>query len=200
MDKKDCRYYLKLPYPENLIRTVCQDEEMEINEDRLLGLQKVMETLTDREQDALYFRFRERQSFQQIGDRWGFPTDRARKIYEMTLRKIRRTSRLALISLGYHGAEREREKAKEAARRNDAEAFQKAAEMAGKQELSSMSIQELELPARITNRLADKKICTVMDLWIISQRHPEEYSRINGLGEKSRGEIRDGLRSLGFDL
>ena len=110
MDKKDSRYFLNLPYPDNLIKTVCMDEDIEIDKDKILGLQKVMETLTDREQDVLYFRFRGRKSFHQIGEVWGFPTEKARGIYEMTIRKIRKTPRLALISLGYHGAEAEKER------------------------------------------------------------------------------------------
>ena len=200
MDKKDSRYFLNLPYPDNLIKTVCMDEDIEIDKDKILGLQKVMETLTDREQDVLYFRFKGRKSFHRIGEVWGFPTEKARGIYEMTIRKIRKTPRLALISLGYHGAEAEKERAKEAERTNDEKAFAEAVEKIGKPELSSMNVQELDLPTRITNRLKKKEIHTIKDLWIVSQRHPEEYSRIHGLGEISREQINEKLRELGFVL
>ena len=200
MNKKDSRVFLKLPYPDNLIKTVCMDENMEISEDHILGLQMVLEALTDREQDVLDFRFRERKSFRQIGELWGFPTDRARSIYEMTLRKIRKTPRLAMISFGYHGAEAEKERARVTERTSDEEAFAEAVGKTGRLELSSMSVRELDLPARITNRLTEKKIYTIKDLWIILQRHPEAYSRIHGLGETSREQISGKLRELGFVL
>ena len=199
MNKKDSRYYFSLPYPENLIRTVCEDDA-KITKDRILGLQKVLETLTDREQDVLDYRFRERKSYRQIGELWGFPTDRARSIYEMTIRKIRKTPRFALISFGYHGAEAEEKRVKAAERTNDEEAFAEAVGKIGESELSSMSVRELDLPVRITNRLTEKKIYTIKDLWIISQRHPKEYYRIHGLGETSREQISGKLRELGFIL
>ena len=200
MDKKDSRYFLNLPYPYNLIKTVCMDEDMEINEDHILGLQKVLETLIDREQDVLVLRFMDRKSFHQIGELWGLPTDRVRSIYEMTLRKIRKTPRFAMISFGYHGAEAEKERVNAAERTSDEEVFAETVEIIGKLELSSMSIQELDLPVRITNRLIEKEILTIKDLWIISQRHPKEYSRIHGLGETSREQINEKLRELGFIL
>ena len=176
------------------------DEDMEINEDHVLGLQKVLETLTDREQDVLDLRFKERKSFRQIGEVWGLSTDKARSIYEMTLRKIRKTPRFNLISFGYHGAEAEKERAKAAERTGDEEAFAEAVGKIGKSELSSMSIQKLDLPVRVTNRLTEKEIFSIKDLWIISQRHPEAYFRIHGLGETSREQISGKLRELGFFL
>ena len=200
MNKKDSRYYLGLPYPENLIRTVCEDDDAEITSDRILGLQKVLESLIDREQDVLDFRFRTRKSFHQIGEMWGLPTDRARRIYEMTLCKIRKTPRFAMISYGYHGAEAEKEKAEAVERESDEKAFEEAVRKIGKSELASLSVQELDLPVRVVNRLIEKNVYTIKDLWIITQRHFEEYYRINGLGEKAREEITDCLYHLGFNL
>ena len=200
MDKKDSRYYLALPYPDNLIKTVCMDEDMEISADHILGLQKVLETLIEREQDVLDFRFKEGKSFHQIGEMWGLSTDRTRSIYEMTLRKIRKTYRFSLITFGYHGAKAEKEKAKAAERASDEKAFEEVVRKIGKLELASVSVQELDLPVKVTNRLIEKNVYTIKDLWIITQRHSEEYYRINGLGEKAREEITACLHRLGFNL
>ena len=118
----------------------------------------------------------------------------------MTLRKIRKTPRFAVISFGYHGAEAEKEKAKAAERASDEKAFEEAAAKIGNSELASVSVQKLDLPVRVTNRLIEKNVYTIKDLWIITQRHSEEYYRIHGLGEKSRDEIADCLYRLGFNL
>ena len=88
MDRKDTRYYLNLPYPENLIRTVCADDE-EITEDRITGLQYSLESMTDRELDVLDCRFRERKSFREIADLFSVPIERIRVIYDRSLRILR---------------------------------------------------------------------------------------------------------------
>ena len=200
MDKKDSRYYLDLPYPENLIRTVCDDEEAEITEDRIRGLEYGLETLAEREQDILDARFKQRKSFRAISESLGIAVDRVRVIYDRSLRKLRTTYRFSLIKYGYHAAGLKKEKEEEAGKRADEEAYSKAVESIGSPELMTMTVRELDLPVRIMNRLKEYGIETVKDLWIISQRHSLDYNRIRGLGELGQKEIKDRLKGLGFNL
>ena len=199
MDKNDSRYYLSLPYPENLIRTVCADDA-EITEDRVIGLQYSLESMTDRERDVLDYRFRERKTYREISDRFELPVERIRVIYERSMRKLRKSFRFDLIALGYYTAEEKRKKTEEAEKREDGEAFRKAVEETGNPELLTMPVSELNLSVRILNSLAWQQIKTVSDLWIISQRHPEDYFRVRGIGEIGQKEISDRLKSLGFNL
>ena len=199
MDRKDSRYYLNLPYPENLIRTVCADDE-EITEDRITGLQYSLESMTDRELDVLDYRFRERKTFREIADLFGIPVERIRVIYDRSLRKLRKTYRFPMIALGYDASRQAKERAVEAERRKDEEAFEEAVEKTGNPEVLDMSVQDLGLSVRVINRLEGSRIESVRDLWIISQRHPKEYLRIRSLGEIGRKEIDERLEHLGFIL
>ena len=199
MDRKESRYYLNLPYPENLIRTVCVDDE-EITEDRITGLQYSLESMTDRELDVLGYRFRERKTFREIADLFGIPAERVRVIYDKSLRKLRKTYRLPMIALGYDASRQAKEQANEAERREDEEAFEEAAEKTGNPKVLDMSVQNLDLSVRVLNRLEGSGIESVRDLWIISQRHPKEYLRIRSLGEIGRKEIDERLEHLGFIL
>ena len=199
MDRKDPRYYLNLPYPENLIRTVCADDE-EITEDRITGLQYSLESMTDRELDVLDCRFRERKSFREIADLFSVPIERIRVIYDRSLRKLRKTYRLPMIALGYDASRQAEEQAARAERGADEEAFIEAAEKTGNLEVLTMAVRDLDLSVRVLNRLEGSGIESVRDLWIISQRHPKEYLRIRSLGEIGRKEIDERLEHLGFIL
>ncbi len=199
MDRKDPRYYLNLPYPENLIRTVCADDE-EITEDRITGLQYSLESMTDRELDVLDCRFRERKSFREIADLFSVPIERIRVIYDRSLRKLRKTYRLPMIALGYDASRQAEEQAARAERGADEEAFIEAAEKTGNPEVLTMAVRDLDLSVRVLNRLEGSGIESVRDLWIISQRHPKEYLRIRSLGEIGRKEIDERLEHLGFIL
>lgn len=199
MARKDSRYYLNLPYPENLIRTVCADDE-EITEDRITGLQYSLESMTDRELDVLDCRFRERKSFREIADLFSVPIERIRVIYDRSLRKLRKTYRLPMIALGYDASRQAEEQAARAERGADEEAFIEAAEKTGNLEVLTMAVRDLDLSVRVLNRLEGSGIESVRELWIISQRHPKEYLRIRSLGEIGRKEIDERLEHLGFIL
>lgn len=199
MDRNDSRYYLNLPYPENLIRTVCADDE-EITEDRITGLQYSLESMTDRELDVLDYRFRERKSFREIADLFGRPAERVRVIYDRSLRKLRKTYRFPMIALGYDASRQAEEQAVETEKRKDEEAFIEAAEKTGNPKVLDMSVRDLDLSVRVVNRMTENGIESVRDFWIISQRHPKEYLRIRNLGEIGRKEIEERLEQLGFIL
>ena len=94
----------------------------------------------------------------------------------------------------------EGERLKELDLQEDEEAFVKAVAEAGNQDLLTMSVREMGLPVIIENALDRNGIETVMDLWILSARHPKAYGWIHEIGEGRRKEIEDRLRSLGFIL
>ena len=199
MARKDSRYYLNLPYPENLIRTVCADDE-EITEDRITGLQHSLETMMDRELEVLELRFRERKTYREIAGLFGIPEEKVRVIYERTLRKLRKSYRFPLILLGYNASRQAEEQAKRAERREDEEAFEKAVEEIGNPGLLTMPVRKMGLPVIVENALARDGIVMIKDLWILKARHPKAYDCLHEIGETRRKEIEDRLRRLGFIL
>ena len=105
-----------------------------------------------------------------------------------------------MIALGYDASRQAKERAVEAERREDEEAFEEAAEKTGNPKVLDMSVRDLDLSVRVLNRLEGSGIESVRDLWIISQRHPKKYLRIRSLGEIGRKEIDESLEHLGFVL
>ena len=198
MKINDSRYFLYHNYPENLIRTVCLDEDMEINDDRLLGLNEAGEMLLEREKDVLKMRFRERLAFSEIANRTNVPAKTIRRVYNRSIRKLRQSDRIDLIKLGLKAAEEERKSSIEAEISSDRAAFQRALKKAGNPDLELMTVQDMRMSPRVTNALLRGHIETLGDLWITMQRHPEEYDRLHGIGEKAKEEIHSRLMELGF--
>ena len=97
MDVKHARFFLNLPYPENLIKTICLDKELIINDEMLQALPKVLETCLPREQQILELRFKERLTFAQISASIGLPLVSVRRIYRNTFRRLRHPSRYNMI-------------------------------------------------------------------------------------------------------
>ena len=104
MKINNSRFFLKLPYPENLIKTICQNQDMTINDEQVLGFQKAFEQLAPMEQMVLKCRFKDRQTFKQIGVSVNRTTDKAYLIYQHGIRKLRNPYRHNMIVLGYHRA------------------------------------------------------------------------------------------------
>ena len=67
----------------------------------------------------------------------------------------------------------------------------------GKEKILDMTIEELDLSVRSFNCLKRAGINTVSDL---TEKSEEEMMKVRNLGKKSFDEVKEKLRSLGFDL
>ena len=92
------------------------------------------------------------------------------------------------------------ERKKEYDLKEDEEAFAQAVKAIGNPDLLTMSVKELGLSVVVENSLIRAEIETLMDLWIVTARHPKAYGWIRDLGVTRQKEIKDRLRSLGFIL
>lgn len=101
----------KLSYPENLITDIGLEVVFGVNEyipltdDQLRGLQKAIESIRPREQEALRIRYEQQETLQFVGDHFSFSRERARQIIVKALRKLRNPLRLDYIKEGYEAAE-----------------------------------------------------------------------------------------------
>ena len=98
-------------YPENLLADIGfevlfgQDSFEGLEADQTAGLDRVVSLLPAKEQELLRLRYREGQTLQQCGERFGFTRERARQILARAVRKLRHPSRAAFIRDGYKKAE-----------------------------------------------------------------------------------------------
>ena len=101
----------RLPYPENLVTDIGlaavfgEDQYTELSPDRLKGLAYSIGLLPPKERALLEYRYREKRTLQECGDRFGFTRQRAQQIAERAVRKLRSQARIAFIRDGYEQGE-----------------------------------------------------------------------------------------------
>ena len=189
--------YLNLPYPVNLISTVCESDQITaLTQDQLIGLQHALRSMTHREREVIQQRFVEHKTFSQIGTLYNISQDKIYRIYKRCIRKLEKPERFELITLGYQKAQEVNEEKASALKMADKQAFRDTVEQINKPELINLSIKALHLSVRVENRLFESQICTLESLWIIMNRHPDLFIKIRGLGEIGQKEIFQKLEDL----
>lgn len=97
----------EVPYPYNLVDAICKEHvDAVFTIDQCNGLEEVLKTLTEREQDVLDKRYRNYMSLGAVGKEYGLTLERIRQIEAKALRKLRHPSRMKFIRLGLTGLER----------------------------------------------------------------------------------------------
>ncbi|MBE6725114.1 MAG: sigma-70 family RNA polymerase sigma factor [Ruminococcaceae bacterium] len=90
------------PWPYNLVESVRMHYAEEVlREDQLRGLDKAIDSLSERERDSILCYYRDGFTLQQIGDRWGVTPQRVRQVLEKAVRKLRHPARQKLVLEGY---------------------------------------------------------------------------------------------------
>ena len=81
------------------------------------------------------------------------------------------------------------------------EEFEKAkSERDTKQAVADVSVEMLELGARVTNALVDAKIVTIQDLLTLLEGGDQPLLDIKGFGRKSLIDLKKALRAQGFEI
>ena len=101
---------ISVGWPYNLLDILIQDHwPYIISEDQMDGLNKAIETLTDRESTIIFKRYVEEKTLKTCGEDWGVSEERARQIEKKALRKLRHPTRLNIIRYGYNGVQEKHE-------------------------------------------------------------------------------------------
>ena len=69
-----------------------------------------------------------------------------------------------------------------------------------KKAVADVSVEQLELGARVTNALMDAKIVTIQDLLILLEGGDQPLLDIKGFGRKSLIDLKKALRTQGFEI
>lgn len=174
------------------------------------GIETGLKTLTDREQLVLEYRYKDRQTLEQVGKLLGLTRERIRQIEAKALRKLRHPTRLATMkAYSYEDMTRGNEERNELREQN--KLLEKAIklytkkeitkdqleEMAKKVDVNNVSIDELDLSIRSYNCLKRRGVDTLGELLELTYA---ELSQVRNLGAKSREEVMRKLQGLNLTL
>ena len=101
----------ELLFPENIAMDIGlaaifgEDKYTELSPDQVTGLEHIIGMLPRKEGELLEFRYKERQTFQECGERFGFSRQRAQQVASKAIKKLRHPSRIAFIRDGFAKAE-----------------------------------------------------------------------------------------------
>ncbi len=101
------KYKVEAPWPYNLLDELVEPERWTelFGADQMDGLNFSLETLPDREREAVLLYYRDGLDLWQTGDKLGISRERARQIIVKGVNKLRRPSILRYLQMGVQGAE-----------------------------------------------------------------------------------------------
>lgn len=213
-------------YPDNLLTELFSYEIVRDDSDDLppfvsrdceACLAYLMHTLTERERVIVELRFKEGQTYEQVGKAFGVTRERIRQVEQKALRKLRSPSRMDFLVHGMAGViqqkveDRIREERSEiyaeagrflneAIGQERTEAFLKGAARPKDAEPAralNMPIDGLGLSVRSHNCLLRAGVETVGDIVRMGR---EKLMRVRNLGGRSLQEIENTLATLGVKL
>lgn len=185
-------------FPFNLAKLLV--DESRIKELYLIGLEKAIASLTEREQDILLYRYLHGLSYRAIGDMVGISHERVRQLEAKCLRILRSPSKVNLYFAVSAFEHKEEIAMLKAAHRMEIEkAFKKAmlAEKQPKEVIYETDVYKLELSVRPTNCLKSVGVKTVGDLARMTEK---DLMNIRSMGVASKNEIVKKLAKLGVSL
>ena len=188
--------HLSKYYPLNLLLSIYPEQPDEITSDICAGLQYILTTLSDREQEIIRLRFQERHTRADIGEEFCTTQERVRQIEAKALRKLRNPGRYQFIKLGLMGYFRHMRKESRKAGYNEGyeKGYKDGMEDAAKgkkyngvtTEISTLPIEDLDVSIRAHNSLVRLGCRTIGDCMLLKE---EQIINVRNLGEKTRDEI-----------
>lgn len=195
-----------LSYPENLISVIgipelyCDGEYKPLNEDQIKGLNYVLDRLFELERMIIKCRYESNMSFREIAEELDKPLERIQTIHRRLIQRLRKQEWCVYFCDGYQATFDARQKLKEQQNAKVEETI-RMLEAEKDIDFSSINMDDLNLPVRITNTFKWKGIYTVEDLvrWLLEDPlSPNFPKRINGLGEGSWKIIFEQLERYGI--
>ena len=105
-----------IPFPQNIIRDIGYkavldaSEYIELSEDQLAGLNYVIDALPERQRQIITYRYKDRLTLQDSGDKLGISRERARQIQVKGIARLRSSPNIMFIKDGFEKAELELKK------------------------------------------------------------------------------------------
>lgn len=176
------------------------------------GLLEAMETLTEREQDVLTYRYRDGLTLEETGEKYHVTRERIRQCEAKALRKLRHPMRQEMIKGVSYGDwkslredywelkaryERVHAEALEECLANMCDAKAQLEEIQERvvADVRKMTLKDMDLSVRAYNCLIRRRIQTVGDIVGLTA---EELMRVRNLGRKSLDEIVGKINELGL--
>jgi len=192
------------PYPYNLLDVIFNGSDYlngnsMLTNDQEQGLANALQMLSQRERDCIICYYQNNETYDEIAKKFHVTRERIRQIIAKAVRKMRHSSRSALILYGYNGCQRKKEI--ELFEKEYEEYIKRKTQLINSKDvdvneinLYLESIDELELSVRSRNCLIRKGIHTIDDLLCYldsrpGKSHLEQLQNIRNLGRKSINEI-----------
>ena len=193
--------YLSECYPLNLLLSIHPEQPDIITSDIRIGLEYILTTLSDREQEILRLRFRERRTRSDIAEEFCITQERVRQIEAKALRKLRHPNRYQFVRLGMMGYIRHiREKENKLGyKKGYDKGYKDGMEDAAKgktyhgvlAEIAAQPIDNLDLSIRAYNSLLRLGCKTIGDCMLLKK---DQILNVRNLGKKTRIEIASALQ------
>lgn len=196
-------------YPLNIARAVF-DSESEARRAYIQGIYNALAILTEREQDVLRLRFKDKMTLEQCGKIHGVTRERIRQIEAKALRKLRHPTRANMIK-SVPLTELQAKHSEYMKLQNEYEWLKKAFESLTAQKaepgviipsveraiLLEKTIEELDLSVRSYNCLRRRGVNTLRDVVEMTE---DELMKVRNLGRKSADEVMAKLKEYGLSL
>ena len=187
---KNRRKFLKEEYPYNLIATIIDESVWELNlptemtEDHLAGLEYAISQLDEREQAIIRMRYKQRQTFTEIGEHFNISVNRASQVERKALRKLYHPRNLKYYKYGLEGHKVRQAEFEEAERKR-----------AYTDKVLATTIYDLDFSVRTFNNLIRANCGNVGDLVALSE---EDILNVKNMGKKQLAEVALKLKALGL--
>lgn len=187
---KNRRKFLKEEYPYNLIATIIDESVWELNlptemtEDHLAGLEYAISQLDEREQAIIRMRYKQRQTFTEIGEHFNISVNRASQVERKALRKLYHPRNLKYYKYGLGGHKVRQAEFEEAERKR-----------AYTDKVMETTIYDLDFSVRTFNNLIRANCSNVGDLVALSE---EDILNLKNMGKKQLAEVALKLKALGL--
>lgn len=187
---KNRKKFLKEEYPYNLIATIIDESVWELNlptemtEDHLAGLEYAISQLDEREQTIIRMRYKQRQTFTDIGEHFNISVNRASQVERKALRKLYHPRNLKYYKYGLEGHKVRQAEFEEAERKR-----------AYTDKVMETTIYDLDFSVRTFNNLIRAKCEKVSDLVALSE---EDILNLKNMGKKQFAEVALKLKALGL--
>ena len=199
--------YKKEDYPENLLSELFRDEDTAVvlPADFEISLEYTLWKLSkqhERGVEILLKRYRDKKSYEQIGNEYGVTRERVRQIVARMIRYLRHPSRLNIIRHGIsgmidiHGQEEYKKGYNLGYRDGYSSAKDEEVSYKATVERLNPNIEDMDLSVRSFNCLMRAGLKTAND---IAKLDFNQLSRIRNLGRKSLNEVVQRMEELGFD-
>lgn len=200
----------KTEFPRNIFDDVygCRDnEDFVITRDMYAGLMVALSTISEREEEILYLRYKDKLSYKAIGEVYKLSPDRIRQIIEKAKRRLRHPVRSRYVSYGVEGViNKEVEKAYERGRSDgyscgfeEASLIAKGIEIGSPEARRERALQtdlhEMGFCVRVFNRLCRHGISNAAE---IANMDHESILKIKLLGKQGIREVAKRLREMGI--